>query len=69
MEDIDATRAARRRDDLASVEPAVKPEEVVTLGGLLNAIDGLGSRDNRVLVMTSNHAEMLDPALLGLLGR
>ncbi|MBD8549868.1 AAA family ATPase [Sphingomonas sp. CFBP 8764] len=64
MEDIDAMRAARRRDDLSSAEPAVRPEEVVTLGGLLNAIDGLGSRDNRVLVMTSNHAEMLDPALL-----
>lgn len=36
----------------------------VTLSGILNAIDGLGARDGRLLFITSNHADMLDAALL-----
>ncbi len=36
----------------------------VTLSGLLNALDGVSSRDGRILFMTTNHPERLDPALL-----
>ncbi len=36
----------------------------VTLSGLLNALDGVSSRDGRVLFLTTNHPERLDPALL-----
>jgi chaperone BCS1 len=36
----------------------------VTLSGLLNALDGLGSREGRITFITSNHAELLDPALI-----
>jgi chaperone BCS1 len=36
----------------------------VTLSGLLNALDGVSSRDGRVLFMTTNHPERLDPALI-----
>jgi chaperone BCS1 len=36
----------------------------VTLSGLLNALDGVSSREGRVLFMTTNHPERLDPALL-----
>lgn len=35
----------------------------VTMSGLLNAIDGVFSRDGRVLIMTTNHPEKLDAAL------
>ena len=36
----------------------------VTLSGLLNALDGVSSRNGRVLFLTTNHPERLDPALL-----
>ena len=35
----------------------------VTLSGLLNALDGVSSREGRVLFLTTNHPERLDPAL------
>lgn len=35
----------------------------VTFSGLLNAIDGVASSEGRILFMTSNHADKLDPAL------
>lgn len=36
----------------------------ISLSGLLNAIDGVASHEGRVLVMTTNHPERLDPALI-----
>jgi chaperone BCS1 len=36
----------------------------VTMSGLLNALDGVSSRNGRVLFLTTNHPERLDPALL-----
>jgi chaperone BCS1 len=36
----------------------------VTLSGLLNVIDGVAASEGRILVMTTNHADKLDPALL-----
>ncbi|CAG8314239.1 unnamed protein product [Penicillium salamii] len=36
----------------------------VTLSGLLNVIDGVAATEGRILVMTTNHADKLDPALL-----
>ncbi len=36
----------------------------LTLSGLLNAIDGLIASEGRLLIMTTNHAEQLDPALI-----
>ena len=36
----------------------------VTLSGLLNVLDGFFAPENVVFVMTTNHMEMLDPALL-----
>jgi mitochondrial chaperone BCS1 len=36
----------------------------VTLSGLLNALDGVSSREGRVLFLTTNHPERLDPALV-----
>jgi len=36
----------------------------ISLSGLLNAIDGVASHEGRVLVMTTNHPEKLDKALI-----
>jgi AAA+ superfamily predicted ATPase len=36
----------------------------VTLSGLLNAIDGVFGCDGRILIMTTNHPEILDEALI-----
>jgi chaperone BCS1 len=36
----------------------------VSLSGLLNAIDGVATHEGRVLVMTTNHPEKLDEALI-----
>jgi chaperone BCS1 len=36
----------------------------VTLSGLLNALDGVSSREGRVLFLTTNHPQRLDPALI-----
>jgi chaperone BCS1 len=36
----------------------------VTLSGLLNALDGVSSREGRVLFLTTNHPDRLDPALV-----
>ncbi|KAK4544157.1 hypothetical protein LTR36_004367 [Oleoguttula mirabilis] len=36
----------------------------ISLSGLLNAIDGVATHEGRVLIMTTNHPENLDPALI-----
>lgn len=55
LEDIDIVTAARDRTD----EPAG-----ITMTGLLNALDGVMTPHGLITVMTSNHAEVLDDALL-----
>ena len=47
-----------KRDDLQKEIPKL------TLSGLLNAIDGVFSADGRILIMTTNHPEVLDEALI-----
>ncbi|MCJ1357560.1 MAG: hypothetical protein MMC33_007556 [Icmadophila ericetorum] len=41
-----------------------KPPQGISLSGLLNAIDGVASHEGRVLIMTTNHPEKLDEALI-----
>lgn len=36
----------------------------VTFSGLLNALDGVASAEERIIFMTTNHFEQLDPALV-----
>lgn len=36
----------------------------VTFSGLLNALDGVASQQGRITIMTTNHIEKLDPALI-----
>lgn len=37
---------------------------MVTFSGLLNALDGVASAEERIIFMTTNHLERLDPALI-----
>ena len=41
-----------------------KSQGKVSLSALLNVLDGVGSQEGRVLIMTTNHAERLDAALI-----
>lgn len=41
-----------------------KKKSTITLSGLLNVIDGLFSSHGRILIMTTNHPEILDAALI-----
>jgi chaperone BCS1 len=59
IEDIDAYYFTHRRDEYNKDHLAGK-----TLSGLLNAIDGVSNSKGRILVITTNHIEKLDPALL-----
>ena len=36
----------------------------VTFSGLLNALDGVAAAEERIIFMTTNHVERLDPALI-----
>jgi chaperone BCS1 len=40
------------------------PPTRVTFSGLLNAIDGVASKEGRLLIMTTNHRDRLDEALI-----
>lgn len=61
LEDIDACKAALSREHREGKE---EKRGGITLAGLLNAIDGVASSDGRLLIMTSNYPERLDPALI-----
>jgi chaperone BCS1 len=75
FEDIDCMRGGQSRggSDSASAEsrsPATKGKDDpptqpgVTLSGLLNTLDGFYAPSGVLFVMTTNHIEKLDPALL-----
>lgn len=58
LEDIDAAFNERKQvEDQGYVSG-------VTFSGLLNALDGVASADERLIFMTTNHPEKLDPALI-----
>ncbi|CAE6351983.1 unnamed protein product [Rhizoctonia solani] len=66
IEDIDAsfTTAVGVRGSSASTAPSSSDEGGgVTLAGLLAAIDGVAAQEGRLLFATTNHIEVLDPAL------
>ena len=48
----------------AAPEEPEKPKTGVSFSGLLNALDGVASQEGRILIMTTNHIEKLDPALI-----
>lgn len=72
LEDIDTVAQSGSRTAEASGtkpkkedgEPSEEPASKLTLGGLLNALDGIFAGEGRILIMTTNHPEKLDTALL-----
>ncbi|PVH68428.1 P-loop containing nucleoside triphosphate hydrolase protein, partial [Cadophora sp. DSE1049] len=70
VEDIDAVNAtqSRQRGTVETGQDETgskgKSQGRVSLSALLNVLDGVGSQEGRVLIMTTNHAERLDTALI-----
>jgi chaperone BCS1 len=61
LEDIDTQRFAYTRtpdSDGISTQPPL------TLSALLNALDGVIATDGRIVILTTNHRDKLDPALI-----
>jgi mitochondrial chaperone BCS1 len=57
LEDIDALFVGR--------EAVTKnTQKQISFSGLLNALDGVRSQEGRIVFMTTNHPEKLDPALM-----
>ena len=70
LEDIDVASSKRTGnshlglDQNSSSAPATPADATVSLSTLLNVLDGVGSPEGRVLIMTTNHIERLDEALI-----
>jgi len=74
FEDIDCMRGSQSREGLdlgggksGTATPTAKEnasQNGVTLSGLLNVLDGFHAPSGVLFVMTTNHVEKLDPALL-----
>lgn len=58
LEDVDSAFSRR----VQTTEDGFKSS--VTFSGLLNALDGVASSEERIIFMTTNHYERLDPALI-----
>ncbi|TFK37900.1 P-loop containing nucleoside triphosphate hydrolase protein [Crucibulum laeve] len=77
IEDIDCAFPSREESDdgdilanppyASMVIPAMHSERrrsAVTLSGLLNVLDGVGSEEGKLFFATTNHVDHLDPALI-----
>ena len=75
FEDIDCMRSSQARADadsrsgqsgpaVVSQKESLSSQNGVTLSGLLNILDGFHAPHGVLFVMTTNHVEKLDPALL-----
>ncbi|KAI8385603.1 BCS1 N terminal-domain-containing protein [Blakeslea trispora] len=58
LEDIDAAFTKRAQSDNQGYQ------SMITFSGLLNALDGVASAEERIIFLTTNHVEKLDPALI-----
>jgi len=56
LEDVDAVFSKDR-------EKTIK-DSPLTFSGLLNALDGVGKADGQIFILTTNHRERLNPALI-----
>lgn len=62
IEDVDAATVSKPRK---TKDPDLGEEHnPLTLSGLLNALDGTFTKDGRILIMTTNHPENIDTALI-----
>lgn len=58
LEDIDAAFTKRAQTDNQGYQ------SMITFSGLLNSLDGVASAEERIIFLTTNHVERLDPALI-----
>ena len=61
LEQMEDTNSNNNSKDITV---ANKKEEPITLDEILNLLDGIRETPNRIIVMTSNHYDQLDPALI-----
>ncbi|KEQ75020.1 P-loop containing nucleoside triphosphate hydrolase protein [Aureobasidium namibiae CBS 147.97] len=54
----------RKRHRKSKTSTDTDNESKISLSGLLNVIDGVATHEGRILIMTTNHPEKLDPALI-----
>jgi len=59
LEDVDALFDGRKK----KAEGGEK-QNSLTFSGLLNALDGVGGSSGQIFILTTNHRERLDPALI-----
>ena len=67
LEDVDCMSSTNARlavNDDGMTTTSVRNAGGVTLSGLLNVIDGIESVGGRILIMSTNHRDALDPALI-----
>lgn len=64
LEDIDAVWAEHSTTSKAEQNDGNTPSANCTLSGLLNVLDGVGSQEGRIVIMTTNHPERLYSALV-----
>ena len=64
LEDIDAVGTTRSIDFAGLDNKSTTSGKTVSLSGLLNTLDGVASQEGRIVIMTTNHVEKLDEALI-----
>ncbi|KAL1973216.1 hypothetical protein VTN31DRAFT_5851 [Thermomyces dupontii] len=76
LEDIDCIGISRKYevsstsahgtmvDGFRNASRAERESQALSLSALLNAIDGVAAPEGHILIMTTNHPEHLDPALI-----
>lgn len=64
LEDVDAIFVERTVTAKEGGDGKRGGNTTVSFSGLLNALDGVASQEGRLLFMTTNHIEKLDPALI-----
>ncbi|XP_004522768.1 mitochondrial chaperone BCS1 [Ceratitis capitata] len=62
LEDVDAAFVSR--EDVKQQAAAYEGLNRITFSGLLNCLDGVASTEARIVFMTTNYLERLDPALI-----
>ncbi|KAI0394150.1 P-loop containing nucleoside triphosphate hydrolase protein [Xylariaceae sp. FL0594] len=69
LEDIDAVGFRRPEDEDTAKERRYRRRNIdgsnkCSLSSLLNVLDGVASQEGRIVIMTTNHPELLDEALI-----
>jgi chaperone BCS1 len=62
-EEVDETPSADKQHEKRRNQPPPSSTSRITLSGLLNALDGVGAQEGRILFATTNKYNALDPAL------